>query len=57
MRLPRGLGTPPHIHRLTRPCGGRTEETHMNLAIITGASSGLGREYARIVAEKYPQLD
>ena len=29
----------------------------MNLAIITGASSGLGREYARIVAEKYPQLD
>ena len=24
----------------------------MNLAIITGASSGLGREYARIVAEK-----
>ena len=29
----------------------------MNLAIITGASSGLGREYARVVAEKYPQLD
>lgn len=29
----------------------------MNLAIITGASSGLGREYARIVAESYPQLD
>ena len=29
----------------------------MNLALITGASSGLGREYARVVAEKYPQLD
>lgn len=29
----------------------------MNLALITGASSGLGREYTRLVAEKYPQLD
>lgn len=29
----------------------------MNLAIITGASSGLGREYTRLVAESYPQYD
>ena len=29
----------------------------MSLAIITGASSGLGREYARTVLEKYPQYD
>ena len=29
----------------------------MNLAIITGASSGLGREYTRLVAENYPQYD
>lgn len=29
----------------------------MNIAIITGASSGLGREYVRAVAEKMPELD
>ena len=29
----------------------------MNLAIITGASSGLGREYARAILEAHPQFD
>ena len=29
----------------------------MNIAIITGASSGLGAEFARAVAEKYKNLD
>ena len=29
----------------------------MNIAIITGASSGLGREYAYAVSSRYPQLD
>lgn len=29
----------------------------MTIAIITGASSGLGREYVRAVAEMMPMLD
>ena len=29
----------------------------MNIAIITGASSGLGAEFLRAVAEKHPELD
>ena len=29
----------------------------MNIAVITGASSGLGVEYVKAIAEKYPHLD
>lgn len=29
----------------------------MNIAVITGASSGIGKEYVRAVYEKYPTLD
>lgn len=29
----------------------------MNIAIVTGASSGIGREFARQISEKYPKLD
>ena len=29
----------------------------MNIAVVTGASSGLGAEFARAVAEKHPELD
>lgn len=29
----------------------------MNIAVITGASSGLGVEYAKTIIELYPHLD
>ena len=29
----------------------------MNIAVITGASSGIGKEYVRAVYEMYPELD
>lgn len=29
----------------------------MKIAIITGASSGLGREFAEVIINNYPELD
>jgi short-subunit dehydrogenase len=35
----------------------RREPSKMSVAVITGSSSGLGREYVDVVVHEFPEID